>query len=365
MTTTNTVSVAEAAEPPPIFTTNAERFHRVHRATDRKEVYVSAACRDGTLKGGCHHCTEGYLDISRFAPEADSLKSAGKRQVFDAAYDRYKAAYAAGDKDEAVRQRKVVESNRRNKCDSCREKRPLSPAVQATKDEWQRMQKEACRKFNGCQNPACSERGMASWYCLQADHGTNPKKQDKHGEPLCLSDYTRWSSYGGVEGMREEAKQILQWICGCCHVLEPTSAAGRRCADPDTMPNGKSKGTKEEIKQYHAKYRAEMLYPKHQYVDSVKRSVGCCQYPDCGRKVVFGNEQSFDWDHRVESTKCKGGLFGKNGGVGGLVTNHTKAASLDKVQHLLDAEMAKCDLLCHNCHNSRKQRGRGRWDEAE
>jgi hypothetical protein len=52
--------------------------------------------------------------------------------------------------------------------------------------------------------------------------------------------------------------------------------------------------------------------------------------------------------------------------VSGLVHNDTKAASLDKVQHLLDAEMLpKCDLLCHNCHMSRKQRGRERWDEAE
>jgi hypothetical protein len=351
---------------PSLFSTNAERFHKVHRAKDRKEVHVSVACRDGTLKGGCHNCSKSYVDISRFAPEADSHNSAAKRQVFDAAHERYKAAYAESDKDEAVRQRKLVELNRTNNCESCRETKHLSPAEQATKDEWERMQKEACRKFNGCQNPLCSERGMASWCCMQADHGTNPKKRMTNGEPLSLSEYKEWPTYGGVEGMREEAKQIHQWICGCCHQLEPTSAAGRRCPDPDTMPNGKRSGTEEEQKQYEAKHHAKIKYPKQQYVDAVKRSVGCCQYPDCDRKVVFGNEQSFDWDHREESTKCKGGLFGNNGGVGGLVNNHVKAASLDKVQGLLDAEMLpKCDLLCHNCHMSRKQRGRERWDEAE
>jgi hypothetical protein len=33
-------------------------------------------------------------------------------------------------------------------------------------------------------------------------------------------------------------------------------------------------------------------------------------------------------------------------GVAGLVNNHAKAASLDEVAPLLDAEMHKCDLLC-------------------
>lgn len=42
----------------------------------------------------------------------------------------------------------------------------------------------------------------------------------------------------------------------------------------------------------------------------------------------------FDWDHRDESTKCKGGFFGKHGGVAGLVHNHANAATLDKVRDL-------------------------------
>ena len=59
----------------------------------------------------------------------------------------------------------------------------------------------------------------------------------------------------------------------------------------------------------------------------------------------------FDWNHRDESTKCKGGLFKKRGGVAGLVSNHANAATLAKVQPLLYAEMAKCDLACKNCHH--------------
>lgn len=60
----------------------------------------------------------------------------------------------------------------------------------------------------------------------------------------------------------------------------------------------------------------------------------------------------FDWNHRDEATKCKGGLFGEKGGVAGLVANCSNAATRAKVKHLLDAEMKpKCDLLCTNCHH--------------
>ena len=360
------VPVAQPVGPAPLFATNAERYHKESRKSDKKEVYVSAACADGTLKGGCHNCDKrSYADISRFAPKADSAKSNGFRQEFDKAYAAYKVAHAARDKEEAVKQRKIVEENRTERCDSCREKMVLSPDEQACKDEWDVMRKEACARNNGCQNQDCPERGMASWIVLQADHGTNPKK-------LGLSSYTEWAlkRNGGVAGMREEAKQIAQWICGCCHALEPTGSAGNRCTDPETMPDGKWNGTEEEIAQYKAKRHARIRYPKQQYVDAKKREIGSCQYPGCGRRVVVGNEPSFHFDHRKESTKCKASkgdiLFGKDGGVSGLVHNSSKAAALDKVEHLLDAEMVpKCDLLCVNCHVNRKPRGLGRWEVAE
>ena len=360
------VPVAQPVGPAPLFATNAERYHKVRRKKDKKMIYVSAACADGTLKAGCHNCDKrSHTDISRFAPKADSTNSNGFRQEFDKAYAAYKVAYAAGDKEEAIKQREIVEEKRTERCDSCREKMVISPDQQACKDEWDRMRKEACERNNGCQNQDCPERGMASWIVLQADHGTNPKK-------LGLGEYTHWAKpeNGRVAGMREEATQIAQWICGCCHALEPTSKSGRRCPDPETMPDCKRSGTKEEVSQYKAKHHATIVYPKQQYVDAKKREIGRCQYPDCGRRVVVGNEQSFHFDHRVESTKCKASkgdlLFGKYGGVGGLVHNDTKAATLDKVEHLLDAEMVpKCDLLCNNCHISRKPRGLGRREVAE
>ena len=233
----------------------------------------------------------------------------------------------------------------------------LSLAQQACKDEWKRMKQEACARQDGCRNQQCSERGMASWPVLQADHGTNAKV-------FKLSDYKFWSGNGGVGAMRAEAQNIHQWVCGVCHSGEETSASGRRHGDPALMPDGKRSGTTEEKKQYYAKRSAKMTFPKYEHVDAAKRRIGRCQYPGCSRPVLPGTEPGFHWDHREEGTKCKGGLYGAKGGVAGLAANNAKASALDEVRELLDEEMAKCDLLCMPCHYSRKQKGRERWDDA-
>lgn len=350
-------------------------YFKGHRG--KKTVLSGIACTTFRLYGGCYHCTTNCsVDMKSFAPNADSINTAGKRQRFDTARRAFVVAVRAGDRTTALVQRRIVEQLRVKLCRPCRRIARLSPSEQACKDEWNRMKQDACRRQGGCSNPECSERGMAAWISLQADHGTNPKRHN-------LSDYPWWSCHGGVAAMREEAKQIFQWCCGVCHSLEATSAQGRRRGDPDLMPDGKRSGTKEERAQYHAKRHATIVYPKQQYVDRIKREIGICQYPGCGRRVVMGNEQGSQWDHQNESSKrkcrclnakgepkgpchgCEDRLFGRAGGVAGLVKNCSKEASLDKVRHLLDAEMKpKCLLYCTPCHMSRKPRNRTRWDES-
>ena len=177
--------------------------------------------------------------------------------------------------------------------------------------------------------------------------------------------------------MREEEKRIARWICGTCHALEKTSNTGM-VNDPATMEQNPYE-TKSEFnsRRRHSKIRFE----KYCYVNDAKRTVGVCQYPGCGRRVLPGTEPGFHWNHRVESTKrrcrclneegkpkgpcrgCPDKLFLRTGGVGGLASNSSKAAALDKVQDLLDEEMApKCDLLCVACHVTRLPRGLGRWE---
>ena len=336
------------------------RVHTTIRKKGSKEVAVcvSEACLDGTLKGGCMHtCKNKSVGMERFAPADGSHTTAGKRTKFLEAYAAYQQAFEDGNKADAEKWRADVEALRTDRCDACTARLKLSPAQQACKDEWERMRREACARHGGCQYQHCTERGEDARCVLEADHGLNSKMTKAGDTPVALSSYKWWSGHGSVAAMRVEAQQIHQWICRFCHNLEPTSTSGRRCGDPDGMPPGKRRGTPEEVAQYKARHSALVRYPKQQYVDARKRDVGACAH--CRRAVLPGEEVGFDWDHRDEATKCFGGLYGKRGGVSGLVANHTKAASLDEVAPLLDAEVDKCDLLCRPCHH-RKTHGHPR-----
>ena len=335
-------------------------------------VYVYYSDTDGTLKGDCYHCTRGPFDFSQFAPNEHSHTTAGKCTKFRALCEEYKVMYAAGNDEECERLRGLLEHLRTKTCMACRASQKLSPAQLACKECWDGMRQIVTEDNDGCENEDCPERGPHVWQIIQADHGKNPKVHN-------LSHYIWWAikKNGGVEAMMEEAKQIHQWICACCHAVEPTSNSGKRCTDPKTMPEGKRHGTKDQVKQYGAQRHAMGVWPKQQYVDAQKRLVGCCAA--CKRPVVAGKEVQSEWDHVDEATKCKGGLFRKKGGVAGLVGNVVNAAKLKfdtagtfvcieplydaarrakgnptgRIKKLLDREIKKCNLLCCNCHKRR------------
>jgi hypothetical protein len=358
---TNYFAAAPAPAAPPeegparLFQTNADRLKRVSVVKHGKpcSVYVWYSASDGTIKGGCHGmCRKQFVDLANFAPADGSSNTQADRTKFDAAYAAYKAAHAAGDRDACVAQRGVLESLRSKTCFTCRhDPGYLTPTERACKEWYDGVRKAMAAQNDGCAHQDCPERGPEVWCILTAEHGTNPKKRDAKGKPVSLSSYCRWGALGGVPAMIEEAKQIEKWTCRCCAAVDPSSNQANRCADPAGMPPGKCSGTDAEVQQYDARHKAVRVYPKQQHVDAAKRRVGECAA--CARPVVAGQEVMFDWDHRDESTKCKGGLFGKCGGVSGLVGNCANAATLDQVRHLLDAEMAKCDLLCRNCHARR------------
>jgi len=75
------VPAAEAAPaPPPIFVTNAERRHKVTVKKGGKDVsvYVSDACRDGTLKGGVNRSLEPCrTEHNRTKPNPHALGGTG------------------------------------------------------------------------------------------------------------------------------------------------------------------------------------------------------------------------------------------------------------------------------------------------
>ena len=72
-------AAADDARPAHLFATNAERRHKttVTKCGKPCSVYVSDACRDGTLRGGCYNtCKNQWVGIERFAPADDSLAAA-------------------------------------------------------------------------------------------------------------------------------------------------------------------------------------------------------------------------------------------------------------------------------------------------
>jgi hypothetical protein len=346
---------APAPERKSLFESNAERGEKVTVIKNGKpcSVYDFFSHSDGTLKGGCHEmCHRQFHDYMWFAPAAGSSRTAAKHTQFLSAYDSYKTAHALKDREACLVHRTILEALRTTACSECRpDPGYMSPAQRACKEWYDAKRQEVCALNDGCAHPDCPERGPDVWCVLEADHGTNPKAKHKTtGKPLNLGNYVQWPGHGGVPAMKQEAEQIEKWICRVCHVLEPTGNAGKRYVDPTTMPAGKKgkDSTELETQQSKARHVASIVHPKQQYVDAAKRRLGCCAA--CARPVLPGTEAGFDFDHMDESTKAKGGLFGLNGGVAGLVNNHAKAAALDAVCDLLDAEMSKCQLLCRNCH---------------
>jgi len=331
---------------------NDERRHRKYVPYHGKtrSVLVSMACKDGTLKAGCFNCTKSFLPIERFAPTECNMNGRNRPNFFKALTD-YDAAWAEPDLEAAREARARVEECRIDRCPLCAEVRSKLSQAQACKDEWVRMRKEACARQDGCRHPECVERGPQAWCVLEGDHvHTKACADEDLRKTEKLSRYMWWSSHGGVPAMRAEVAKGLNWPCRFCHALEPSGDQANKYPDPATMPDGKYNGTEEEIKQYKRKWSATIRYPKQQFVDKHKRDVlKCCEL--CARPVLKGQEHAFIMDHLDPTTKLigKDTLAGENGGVSGLVNNATKAATLDKIQDIIVAEMAKCRLLCANC----------------
>ena len=297
----------------------------------------------GTLVGLCGRCCLDWRPLREtFVPDADSENTIRRAVELEHAVEDYENAYADNDSyrmDEALA---VVLKKRTSVCRSCGDAMiKMSPNVLACKLEWEKMKRDACAKHGGCPKPGCAEKGMASWVCMSADH------VDPTTKVHSLSHYTWWSCHGGVEAMRNEHEKV-QWMCRCCHVLEPTSHQGRTRIG--TYPSDKR------------------IREKETYVNAYKLRLGECQYAGCPRVVTAETVRSFDLDHRDPKTKTTEETHphliskGNKGGVAGIVQN--SKTSLAEVKDALDAELAKCDLLCANCHRCRKTKRRARWDAS-
>ena len=207
----------------------ADAWCTVRRDGKDVEVLALRVNADGGVWGGCHStCKNRCVDIERFVPAANKNTNFARQRCLATLAD-LRMALRSGDWDAVAKLRKDVERLRTGACDVCRgHMNKISMAKRACLDEYDCMRMEMCRKQNGCANLDCPERGMAAWIVLTTDHGTNPKNRN-------MSHCCWWSSNGGIHAMRKEAEKIHQWICGCCHALEPTSNQGSRVNNPNTM----------------------------------------------------------------------------------------------------------------------------------
>ena len=343
--------------PPPLFPREEKDVLKPH-GNPRYGMYRRVtSTKTGALYGDCGNCTQRYVNITQFAPD-ECLNNGRTRPAFLALVEEYKASYEARDLEGAREARGKIAALRSARCPPCRKTHnKLTGPEKACYECWREVRQAACEHHGGCMKSACCEKGPSAWQVLEADHiDPDDKTHD-------VSDYYWWSCNDGPEAMREEAAKC-QWLCRFCHRIELTGTQANRRGDAAGMEDGKRSGTVEEQKQYHAKRKAKIVYPKQSFVDTEKLRRGKCL--TCPRKVTLETAFAFDFDHRDAATKMigKDTLAKKQGGVSGLVNNHAKRAALDEIRDVLVAEMLLCDLLCANCHK-RKTHGYGEAEEAE
>ena len=161
-----------------------------------------------------------------------------------------------------------------------------------------------CKKiWNEWKTSHCCEN-CGTKECIEADHIERDKKIHK------CSSAAFWAWNGGPEALKKELLKCRP-LCRFCHTLHTSKQQGR---DDQVW----------KVK-------------KRNYVNSIKMKIGSCEL--CDRKVE--NESmccAFDFDHLdVEKKRAS-------------ISRMVNAYRLADFFECIDEEVAKCRLLCANCH---------------
>jgi len=315
----------------------------------------------GALLIRCVNCTP-VRGPAQFIP----VKNPRKVAAYTGAMDALAAAHATKDTDAFRTARDTINQLKTALCLNCRTKvkerreNPDSPAGKCLA-EWERMKREIFHTCGECSGTRAIEANHAAQYSdkmkeynaivasegVEAAEARIPKAERKIER---LSQDTFWATHGGVEAMRAEARKCAP-LCRMCHALDPSStSANENRADPD---NAKRENYATQYRFNIAWNQAKYAKEKRNYNYTLKRAVGRCERADCPRDGPSGGvcsagfEQCYDWDHTDETTKeC---------GISKLCSDNKSFAT---AKPLIDAERAKCRLLCANCHKTRSQ-----WDK--
>ena len=180
---------------------------------------------------------------------------------------------------------------------------------------------------------------------VDPDGEIDPNKKKVHE----VFHYAWWACHGGVPELLKEAAKC-EPICRMCHTIEDTSNAGNRARHPDTYPVVRHK---DDAQAYHARRKAQIRYPKQQYVDALKRHLGGCAHLHCPggegpEDWLHKHPQCGDWDH-VDETHWEIQISNIVGSLKKVAVAEWKAA--------IDKEVRKTRLLCKNCHHCRTHKG--------
>ena len=318
------------------------------------------------IKCNATGCSNPNHGPTQFVPE----KNPRDKKEYLAAIDALQVATSAKDASAFEAARDTIDRLKTALCAPCRAavaKCLANPttASGACRAEWERLKAE---KFNECgecgatraveanHRASFSENAKLYNECVKAEGGevaeSKYPKAERKLEPV--SCYKKWAcpSMGGVEGMRAEAEKCKP-LCRMCHQLDPSSSSSNeKRRDPDKLKR-EDYATEKQFND--AKNHAKYCMEKRDYVNGLKRDVGRCERPDCpcdgpsGGECKEGYEQCYDWDHVVEEDKGRC--------IGEICTDGRCFATCKPE---IDAERAKCRLLCKNCHNTRSQ-----WDTRE
>ena len=346
----------EPVAPPP------ERWLPARLPSDRLSQTMGGALRISCAQkgGGCRGKT---YSPAHFIPELNPRDRKEYLEAIDALASTIEAKDAAAFKEA----RDTIGRLKTTKCARCRATNARSEVNPDTvtgkcKAEWERLKEVKFNECRGCGTTRAIEANHRAIFsenaklykeCVKAEGEDAAERKYPKAERKLegVSVYNEWClpSMGGVEAMRMEAEKCDP-LCRMCHQLDPSSNSSneRRC-DPANLQRG-DYATDEKFNKAkrNGKYRME----KRDYVNGLKRAVGRCERPDCPRDGPSGGEckadyeQCYDWDHIEEADK------GRN--IADIVAERR---SLATAKPEIDAEWAKCRLLCRNCHITRSQ-----WD---
>lgn len=146
-----------------------------------------------------------------------------------------------------------------------------------------------------------------------------------------LGDYTWWAYNGGVDAMKKEFTKCRS-LCRKCHDkrTQVQQTQKRKYEHADDMPTGTRN---ERSSKKHRQYTDE----KAAYIFGIKMQIGVCEHchlpfdPQCSRSFHFARKNAAEKLYNIAN------LQGNN-------------TSLKSAKPTIDNEIAKCWLLCCDCH---------------